>query len=164
MSSGKPVVRQIAWRSFIPQLLVYAVLCVLFLTFIKPELRAIEFAIISYLVISVILKTAIPRSHRKGIALYKTGKYEHAIAEFEKSYVFFTKNAWIDKYRFITMLSSSRISYREMALLNIAFCYSQIGDGKNAKAYYLKVLDEFPDSAMAKSSLKMIESIETSNL
>ena len=49
-----------------------------------------------------------------------------------------------------------------MALVNIAFCYSQIGDGRKTKDYYLKALDQFPNSEIVKTFLKTIESIENS--
>jgi len=45
-----------------------------------------------------------------------------------------------------------------MALLNIAFCYGQSKDGKRYKKYYKKTLTEFPDSEIAKASLRMFES------
>ena len=44
-----------------------------------------------------------------------------AINEFQKSYDFFEKNQWVDKYRYLTLLTASKSSYREMALNNIAF-------------------------------------------
>ena len=47
-----------------------------------------------------------------------------------------------------------------MALLNIAFCHAQLGNGELAKEYYQKTLHEFPDSGMAKASLNMIETFE----
>lgn len=77
------------------------------------------------------------RNHRKGVALTKADEYVQAMDEFQKRYTFFSKCIWIDKYRSITLLSSGKTSYREMRLLNIAFCYFQIVDGKNAKNYYL---------------------------
>ncbi len=83
-------------------------------------------------------------------------------AEFKLSYDFFTRHPWIDDWRFITLLSSSRVSYREMALLNMAFCHAQEGDGVKAKEFYQRTLKEFPDSGMAKASLRMIESAEKS--
>lgn len=163
MASRKPIVRQTALLSLVPQLLFMTLLCVIYILFIESKFLAIELALITYLIISISLKLTIPHNHRKGIALYKAGKYEQAIAEFQKSYAFFSKYTWIDKYRFITLLSSCKISYREMALLNIAFCYSQIGDGKNSKDYYLKAIAQFPNSEMANTSLKMIESIENND-
>ena len=57
------------------------------------------------------------------------------------------------------MMSASAISYREMALCNIAFCYSQLGDGQKAESYYRRALDEFPNSALAVAALRMIESV-----
>lgn len=160
MASGKPFIRQTAWVSLIPQLLFMALLCVIYVSLMESVLFAVYLALITYLIISFVLRFSIPHNHRKGIALTKANKYENAIEEFEKSYAFFSKHNWVDKYRFITMLSSTKISYLEMALVNIAFCYTQIGDGKSAKEYYLKTLEQFPDSEIAKASLKVIESAE----
>lgn len=158
MASNKPVVRQIAWVSLVPQLIVMILLVVLFGILIKPFEYALIVAMLFYLFVSNLLRNLVPRYHRKGIALYKAGNYAQAIGEYEKSYAFFTEHAWIDKYRFIVLLSSSRISYTEMALLNIAFCYAQMEDGRRAKEYYDKVLEQFPDSEMAKSALRMLMS------
>ena len=47
-----------------------------------------------------------------------------------------------------------------MALLNIAFCYGQIDQGKKSKEFYQRTLNEFPNSSLAASALKMIGSIE----
>ena len=58
------------------------------------------------------------------------------------------------------LLSSSRISYREMALINRAFCYTQIKEGEKAKELYKKALEEFPDSGMAKAGVNMLESLK----
>ena len=46
---------------------------------------------------------------------------------------FFKRYNWIDKYRFVVLLSLSRISYTEMALANIAFCHGQLGEGGKSK-------------------------------
>ncbi len=164
MSSGKPIIRQIAWLSFVPQLLFMALLVAIFCLIIDPFVMALEVAMLVYLALSILLRTAIPHNHRKGISLSKANNYIQAIDEYEKSYIFFTKYTWIDKYRFITLLSSSKISYTEMALLNIAFCYSQIGDGNKAKEYYEKTLKQFPNSEIAKTSLQMIASVANSYL
>lgn len=156
MASKNPIVRQVAWLSLLPQtaLLVFIIL---FARFIGFQNFLLAGAII-YLLISFILRFGIPYHHRKGVALYKKGSFEEAIPFFEQSYAFFKRNAWIDKYRYITLLSSSMVSYTEMALLNIAFCYGQSGKGKKAKEYYEKALNEFPTSGMAKASLRMFES------
>lgn len=156
MASKIPIVRQIAWLSLFPQLAVMAciIICARFIGFQNYVMAG---AII-YLTISFLVRFGVPFHHRKGIVLFKKGSYAEAIPFFEKSYVFFKKNGWIDKYRYITLLSSSRISYTEMALLNIAFCYGQSGNGKASKDYYEKALSEFPNSGIAKASLRMFES------
>jgi len=105
-------------------------------------------------------ETFSPKSHREGLKLTKEHKFEKAIPKFENSYKFFTQNNWIDKYRFITLLSSSKMNYREMALCNIAFCYSQIGNGQKSIEYYKKTLEEFPENGLAQTGLKMLTSTE----
>jgi tetratricopeptide (TPR) repeat protein len=156
MASKKPIVRQIAWLSLLPQIPLIAFF-VVFARLIGFQNYVLAGATI-YLSISILLRFGVPFHHRKGIALFKKGSYIEAIPFFEKSYAFFKRNKWIDKYRYITLLSSSRISYTEMALLNIAFCYGQSGDGKKSKEYYQKALIEFPESEIAKASLQMFES------
>ena len=162
MASGKPTVRQIAWISIIPQMLFMAFLGVVYFTFIESKFLAAYLTCLTYLIVSFTLRLSLTHNHRKGMILIRDDKYELAIDEFQKSYSFFSKHAWIDRYRFITMLSSSKISYSEMALVNIAFCYSQIGDGRKTKDYYLKALDQFPNSEIVKTFFKTIESIENS--
>lgn len=52
------------------------------------------------------------------------------------------------------------MTYQEMALANIAFCYGQAGNGKKSIEYYTRTLKEFPNNGIAKASLKMLNSIE----
>ena len=125
----------------------------------NPE-KAFLFGAMTYLVISFSLRNLIPKDHRNGIKKNNVENFKDAIPDFEKSYAFFKKYEWIDKYRFITLLSSSKMSYREMALANIGFCYSQIGDGIKSKEYYERTLKEFPESGLAKSALKMMSAME----
>ncbi len=163
MASKLPIVRQTAWLSLLPQLLLIMVFTVIFGFMAKSFSKGLDWALLFYLAAHILLRFLVPRNHRRGIALSKAGNYAQAICEYEKSYEFFTWHAWIDRYRFIVLLSASRISYTEMALVNIAFCYSQIGDGNMAKKYYEKALSQFPDSTMARTALQMIHSAENSN-
>ncbi len=134
--------------------------CIIFIWhLINPE-KAFLFGAMTYLLISFSLRNLIPKDHRSGIKKNNSEKFEEAIPHFEKSYAFFKKYEWIDKYRFITLLSASKMSYREMALANIGFCYSQMGDGTKSKDYYERKLKEFPESGLAKSALKMTSAME----
>ncbi|GLR16159.1 tetratricopeptide repeat protein [Portibacter lacus] len=157
MSSKIPTVRQIAWISIIPQLLVMGLIFLIWYQFDKSNF--IIFGAITYLIISQLLRRTIARAHRKGMIKVKKEEFNEAIPHFENSYQYFKKNDWIDKYRFLTLLSSGKMSYKEMALNNIAFCYGQIGNGKLSKEYYQKTLDEFPDSGMAKVGLRLLNSM-----
>ncbi|MEJ6980195.1 tetratricopeptide repeat protein [Pedobacter sp. P351] len=154
MSSNVSVVRQIAWLALIPQFLFALVLI-----FIYHQLRFPDppfYGLVTYLIISFSVRTIIPHSHNKGMRYVKKDKFAEAIPCFEKSYTFFTRYNWVDKYRYITLLSSSSMSYREMSLTNIALCYSQLGDAIKAKEYYEITLEEFPGSEIAKSGLSLL--------
>ncbi len=156
MASKRPIVKQVAWISIFPHVFIMACI-VLSAKLIGIQSYLMTGAII-YLLISFLLRFGIPSQHRKGIALLRNDSFLEAIPFFEKSYAFFKRNPWIDKYRYITLLSSSHASYTEMALLNIAFCYGQSGSGKKSKKYYERALSEFPESEMTKASLRMFES------
>ncbi|NRD19492.1 hypothetical protein HNV08_05490 [Winogradskyella eckloniae] len=160
MSAKVPTVRQTNWISIIPHFIVMGIIILIWYQF-HPE-NAFLYGALTYLVISIALRNFIARDHRKGIKNNHAEKFKAAISDFEKSYAFFKKNEWIDQYRFVTLLSSSKISYREMALANIGFCYAQIGDGVNSKAYYERTLKEFPESVLAKTALKMMSAMENS--
>ncbi len=68
----------------------------------------------------------IARAHRRGMRLYRSQQYAAAIQSFGESYDFFARHEWIDRFRAITMMSPSAISYREMALCNIAFGHRKL--------------------------------------
>lgn len=161
MSAKTPTFKQTAWISAFPQL---AVMGLIFLIWwkINPD-RAVINGAITYLIISFSLRRIVARDHRKGMQFVKAQNFESAIPLFEKAYDFFNRNDWVDKYRYLTLLSSSRISYKEMALINIAFCYGQLGNGQKAKEYYERTLNEFPDSGIATASLNMLNAMNQAN-
>lgn len=158
MASTQPIIRQISWLSIVPQVLVFAL--IVSVLFIFGSENSLLLGAVLYLLLSVILKRLIPKFHRKGMKYFKDKRYDLSIDEFNKSYEFFQKNKWIDKYRAIFLLSSSRISYSEMALINIAYCYGQIEEGTKSREAYEKALKEFPNSEIATSALKMVSSIK----
>ncbi|MGH7137545.1 MAG: tetratricopeptide repeat protein, partial [Pirellulales bacterium] len=111
-----------------------------------------------YLAYSIRSRIVIPRYHRRGIALVKQQQFADAIPLFRQSLEFFDRHAWIDRFRCVVLMSPSAVTYREMALANIGFCYSQIGDGDNARHYYAECLRRFPESGLARAALRMIGS------
>ena len=156
MASTQPIIRQISWFSLVLQILVFMFMA--FVLFICGVEDSLLFVAVIYLLLSFFLKKLIPKFHRKGMRYFRNKKYDLAINEYKKSYEFFQKNKWIDKYRALFLLSSSRISYSEMALVNIAYCYGQVGEGTKSKEIYEETLKEFPNSEIALEALKMYNS------
>lgn len=154
MASSIPFVRQVAWLSVVPQLALLGGFILLFdaLSLENPAL----FGALAYLALSFSLRNFLAADHRKGIQLVRQLKFEEAIPLFEKSVAFFSRHDWVDRFRFLTLLSSSKISYQEMGLCNIAFCYSQTGNGEKAREYYERTLQQFPESGLATAGLNMI--------
>jgi len=159
MSNQKiPVVRQTNWIAVIPQLIFMALL--IFVYYLLKMNEPVIWGCTTYLILSFGSRKIITKNHNQGMQLSKEQKFTDAIKYYEKSAEFFKKNNWIDKYRFITLFSASKMSYREMDLNNIAFCYSQIGNGTKAKEYYEKTLTEFPNNILAKTAINMINSAQ----
>ena len=156
MASNVPTIRQVAWISLIPQLLLIGLFIYIFklLRFNEPFI----FGALTYSVLAFGLRNFVAKDHRQGMKLVKQQKFDEAIPVFEKSFAFFTINAWVDKYRFLTLLSSSKMTYKEMGLCNIAFCFGQTGNGQKAIEYYEQTLKEFPDNGLAIAGLNMLKS------
>lgn len=152
--------RQVNWTAFILHtLLVVLVSFVLIMIGLKSDL-SILIAAVSYMGLSVFLQRVVPRHHRMGFRFLLHKEYESASVAFQESWNFFSKNIWLDKYRSIFLLSASKMSYREMALINRSLCYWQSGNNERALESYKEVLGLFPDSRLAKEAIHYIENPE----
>lgn len=158
MSAKPPITGVLSVPFFLIQMLIIAVLVYVFnwLGVFVPFF----FAAVTYALLTLVLRRAFSSNHRRGVRLMVSKKYTEAIGSFGKSIAYLNKNSWVDKYRFLTLLSSSKRSYREMALCNIAFCHTQIGNGQQAKQMYEAILQEFPDNDLALAALNMLRSME----
>ncbi len=158
MASNVPVIKQIAWISMLPQIgILFLIGLVCYLCGVGNPVFP---AAVIYLGLSYLLRAVVAKDYQKGMHLVKKQEFAEAIPVFESSYKFFMDNSWVDEYRYIILLSSSRMSYREMALCNIAFCYTQIGEGKKAAEFYREVLKNYPENGLAQAGLKMLESAQ----
>lgn len=151
-----PTIKQTNWIAVITQVVFMAVLIIIYYLLDIDE--PVLLGALTYLILSYGSRSYFAKDHKKGINLIKLNDYSGAIKSFEKSVAYFRENKWIDKYRFLTLLSASKISYIEMGLNNIAFSYAQMGNGNKAKYYYQEILNEFPDSNLAKTALNMLKS------
>ena len=96
------------------------------------------------------------RNHRRGMRMVRKKRFDEAIPHFEAAYAFMERHPWIDRWRSLVLLSISGMSYREMALCNVAFCYGQQGKVREATAIYEHVHREYPDNGIAISALNML--------
>ncbi len=157
--SKTPMVCQISWIGVVPHIVVL----IAFVAWIVGPYNSSDAALlllVAYVAYSQLSRRLIASAHRRGIRLVKRKEFEQAIPCFQRSYDFFTMHPNIDRYRSIILLSASLASYREMALVNIAFCHSQIGDGEKTKQYYRKALEIFPDSGLAQTGMNMVSAFE----
>ena len=92
-----------------------------------------------YLIINLIFYRVIPNKHIKGLINLAKADYKTALKDFEKSHLLFSKHNFFDSYGFIFLLNMSRYSYREAALLNMAFINYKIGNIEEALKLYEKV-------------------------
>lgn len=160
VNSEVPVVKKIAWVYIVPQLILLFLLTLFFWQAFLPTSfsMAAAYAAVVYLLYSFGSKSLLLRYHRDGIHLSKLQAFREAIDKFQRSYGFLEKHAWLDKYRFITMLDSSALSYREMALVNIAYSHVQLDEKATALKYYQRALQEFPESELAQSGIEYVAS------
>lgn len=159
MPSNVPIYRKIPFLFLVPQLIIISL--TIYLYHLADFTEPFILGAITYSVLALTLRNLIAKNHRKGIRLIKENKFSEAIPYFEKSVAYFSENIWVDKYRFLTLLSASGHTYKEMGLCNIAFAYSQTGNGQKAKEYYEQVLKEFPENGLAIAALNMIKSAES---
>lgn len=162
MKSETPAIRRIAWPLVIPQFMTVAVLAAIAYVLLRPP--SWQFPIVLgcglYLLYSYSSRLILTRPHREGIRLFNQRKYKEAIPWFEESYRFFSTHDWIDRYRSLTLMTPAAMSFREMALINLAACYFLLGNSAKARGYYQQAQSEFPDSQMAKAALRQLETIE----
>jgi len=112
---------------------------------------------LAYLVLAALIRLLLTSHQRRGMHYAREGRLELAVPEFQKSYEFFHRHAWLDEMRYIFLLSTSRVSYREMGLLNLAYCDLWADRGEDAVRTYLRTIEEFPDSGLAWTGIKLFQ-------
>ena len=142
MASKIPVIRHTNIFFFLPQIAI--LLAFIFTLKLFEVNHYLLMGLSLYFLLSIYLKVLIPKWHRKGVYYLKKGVFNDAIMCFQRSYTYFQKYTWIDQYRAFTLFSTSQISYAEMALMNIIYCYEQMGDKQNAKKYHKILQEKFP--------------------
>ena len=155
MKRKTPVVRELNWLMVAP--LAIALLGCIGVAFLfVRDSSALMWGAISYLTYSYGVRYFIVKEHRAGIRATREGRHDQAIRHFQSSYEFFTRHAWVDRWRPLVLMSPSGASFREMALVNIAFCQGQLGRTADARASYTRAAQEFPGSPLATAALNLM--------
>jgi hypothetical protein len=118
-------------------------------------------AAVAWFVPIILLRALFTRAHRRGVRLVKTGEFAAAISAFQTCYEQMSRHLWIDRFRWLLLGTSSRWSFRELALCNCAFCYGQMGDGSKMSAFYSQALSEFPKSVLATTAIRMMKAVSS---
>lgn len=103
--------------------------------------KALMAGCISYLVLAWGLRLIFQKHHSKGMVFLQAKNYADAAAAFRQSQDFFEKHPAVDRYRFITMFSSSALPYQQMALNNLGICYLHLGENAKALEAFQKLAD-----------------------
>lgn len=111
-----------------------------------------------YLAYSFGSRAWLTRHHRAGMRRVKQGEFADAISHFEASEAFFERHRWVDRWRAATMASAAKLTFHEMALVNQAFCYGQIGNAAAARALYNRTLAQYPGNVIATTALRLLDS------
>lgn len=160
MTQPMPVVRQLQWEGLVSQFFAVAVLTVI-AHLIVPAAGIPEdvfIAGLTYLIFCRVMRARFVRDHREGMKAYHSQRFEDAISHFDASYRFFSAHRNLDSWRSLLFGVASSNPYRVIALCNMAYCWSQAGNGQRAIELYEQALQEKPDCTLAKASLNMLRS------
>jgi len=156
MASRQLIVKQTAWLSLIPRLLILSLFMILaaLAGMEEPALMGAG----AYVVVSFVLRKTLARHHQRGMVHLKREEFASALIQFQQSYDFFSRHGWVDQWRHLVFLSSNRTSYQKMALLNMAYCHNRMGEKEIAKELYHRTVARFPQSALARAAVQMANS------
>ncbi|MCB0706844.1 MAG: hypothetical protein KDC34_16120 [Saprospiraceae bacterium] len=110
-----------------------------------------------YLFIAFGLRGWLEEDHRKGMKAIRSQNYHAALEYFDQSIEFFENYPKVDKYRALTLLSAARFSFREMGMVNKAYCLGQVGRVSEMAALYRQVFQEYPENDIARMALELMD-------
>lgn len=152
MPINKPIKHsQINWKYAFFHLILLSLLCYLLSIY---SINYWVFAPIIFFALAYTLQHLLLKDNSKGLRLAKIKDYENAISHFKKCADYLTKNEWIDRHRYITVLNRSKLSYREVVLLNWAFCLAKAGRKQEATELLQGIIGQYPENKLAIYMLK----------
>ena len=152
---------QFSWPFFIFQLFTISGVALL-IDWLQPATgfsRALVFAFALYFVYGAAARSFILWRHQRAMKLFRRRNYRDAIPAFEQSERYLAANPWIDRQRWIVLLSASAISYREMALFNIGAAHVHLDHPGPARRAFNHFLDVAPRSPLAPTVRKILSTL-----
>lgn len=158
----QPISIYSSWAKSIPQIIVAAILAFVAMAWLPYD--SVTVALVSslsvFFIYTHLIRYFVASAHRRGMYALSKNEFDAAILEFEKSFEFFSRHTWLDKYASIIFMSSSVWPYREMALMNIAATYSMKKDTRMYRAANERLLNEYPESQRAKNALEFLDALK----
>jgi tetratricopeptide (TPR) repeat protein len=163
MAQRRKTYRHFSWNYFTFHLLLIAGLALLLMqVYHFPSLiTPLLFAFAAYFAYSTVARGLILTHHQRGMKFFRQKHYHEAILSFQQSIQYLNANAWIDRHRWLVLLSSSALSYREMAMFNIGAAYVYLDNAREARKAFESFLMAFPFSQLAPTVRKLMLTLET---
>lgn len=120
------------------------------------EGNALFYAVLFYFIIFYIDRSLLTYKHRMGIRSYRKQRYEEAIEYFRESAAFFKAHPQLDRFRWATLFSISKLSYREIAETNAGFCLFRLERYADAEQAFRRAQEINPDNPMVPPALKAL--------
>lgn len=152
MARRSTTFRSFSWPYFIIHLFLIAGIALAIVYFYPAThfVNALLLGVAVYIGWQVAAGSFLMVNHVRGMKLMRKKDYPGAIEAFAQSEQFLIANPWIDKYRCLVLLSASGISYREMALYNIAMGYSALGNVTQTRKTLTHFLEVAPRSPLGR--------------
>lgn len=158
MSSKLRVIPKVSWLMMIPILAIITGF-VLAASAMFDVLYGLVGGLVP-VVLAQVLRRTVVRQQYLAVKLMNKDMYKQALPYCEKALAFIERHPWVDRYRWVALMSPTKVSYREMAMSNLAGCYMQVGEAKKAIELWEKMQQEFPGSEFAARALRFVESMK----
>lgn len=157
MATKVPVVRETRWLMMVPPLGTLGVLYALAMLAFDGAWWAGLVGAGIWCAYTFTARGVWLRHHRAGMKALRAERWEEAIESYQRGEALLRERPWIDRWRPLTLMTASGMSFTEIAVNNIAFAQSQSDQPERARQTYERGLAEFPDSYLMRTALRMLD-------
>ncbi len=97
------------------------------------------------------------RHHAAGARHIRRREYEQALACFARSEAYFAEHPRLDRWRALSVMSTSAASFHEMAMVAQGSCLIRLGRADEARRTYERVRELYPESPWADGALALLD-------